>query len=279
MDVRTLPVDLSDNWRGRLRQRRFNNAVYIAFRYFDGLTMITEKMKTDLQKVTNNFEKEICVWSSGVDPNLFNPDNVSDVRCELGLEDRFVIIYHGILSPNRGLQETIEAISKLRKSCPDIMLLLLGKGPAQNELEEWVRNLGLEDHVLIHPPVPLEEVPKYIKSAQVGILPFPDLNWWNTSSPIKLNEYIAMKKPVIVTDIEAHRVVLGNLKCAFYAPDNQPASLARCTKTVVDRKSELSALGEIARKKAIEHFTWEKQARKIKAYFQNLLRDSSVSSS
>ncbi|MFX0197232.1 MAG: glycosyltransferase family 4 protein [Candidatus Hodarchaeota archaeon] len=277
MDVRTLPVDLPDNWRGRLRQKRFNAGVYLAFQYFDGLTMITEKMKTDLQKETNNFEKEICVWSSGVDPKLFDPDNVDDFTEKLGFQDRFVIMYHGFLSPNRGLQQAIEAIAMVRKKYPEIMLLLLGKGPAQTELEEHIRNLRLENHVLIHPPVPFEEVPGYIKSAQVGILPFPDLHWWNTSSPIKLNEYMAMKKPVIVTDIVAHRVVLGKQKCGFYVPDNKPASLARSIKTVLERKSELSALGEIARKKAIEHFTWEKQARKIKAYFQALFRDGSVS--
>lgn len=279
LDVRTLPVDLQSNCRGKLRKIRFTSGVRLAFRYFDGLTMITEKMKRDLQMEVNNFEKEICVWSSGVDPNLFDPNNVSDLRSELGFKDRFVIMYHGILSPNRGLQQAIEAIAIVRKSHPEVMLFLLGKGSAQTQLEELVRNLGLEKHVLIHPPVPFEQVPKYIKSVQAGILPFPDLDWWNTSSPIKLFEYLSMGKPVIVTDIEAHRAVLNNMKCGLFVPNHQPVNIADGIKSILEKASELTAMGVIARDNAIKHFTWEKQARKIKVYFQDILRDGSVSHS
>ncbi|MFH1932383.1 MAG: glycosyltransferase family 4 protein [Pseudomonadota bacterium] len=276
LDVRTLAVELPRNWKGKQQQKRFDTSVRIAFRYFDGLTMITEKMKRDLQTEANNFKKKLCVWSTGVDPNLFDPDNVDDIRSELGFKDRFVIMYHGIISRNRGLQQAIEAIAMVRKSHPEVMFFLLGKGPAQNEIEEQVRNLGLGKHVIIHPPVPFEEVPKFIKSAQAGILPFPDLDWWNTSSPIKLNEYLAMGKPVIVTDIAAHRAALGKLKCGFFVPNHQPDSLARGIKTVMEKEPELAALGEIARKTAIERFTWERQAVKIKTYFQDLLKEDSV---
>jgi glycosyltransferase involved in cell wall biosynthesis len=274
LDIRSLAVDLLGNWKGKQRQKRFDTSVRIAFRYFDGLTMITEKMKKDLQEEAKNFEKKICVWSSGVDPKIFNPDNVGDIRRQLGLEDRFVIMYHGTLSPNRGLQQSIEAISLVRKSHPEILFFLLGKGPAEAELEEQVRNLRLEEHVIIHPPVSFEEVPKYIKSAQAGILPFPDLNWWNTSSPIKLFEYLSMGKPVIVTDIEAHRTVLGKLECGFFVPNHQPISIADGIKRIIEKVSGLSDLGKIARKTAIDNFTWEKQALTIKAYLEDLAKDS-----
>ena len=271
MDVRTLAVDLPGNWRGRLRQKRFETSIRLAFRYFDGLTIITEKMRRDLQKQVNNFEKKTCVWSSGVDVKLFDPDNVVDLREKLGFKNRFVVMYHGVLSPNRGLLQAIEAIGMVKKSHPEVMLFILGKGSAQPELEEKVRKLGLESHVRIHPPVSFEEVPAYIMSAHAGILPFPDLDWWNTSSPIKLNEYLAMRKPVIVTDIAAHRAVLGKLECGFFVPDHQPHSLASGIKAVRAKAAELTKLGEIARNMAIEHLTWEKQAQKIRVYFQNLL--------
>ena len=79
--------------------------------------------------------------------------------------------------------------------------------------------------------MPFEEVPKFIKSAQAAILPFPD---------------------------------------------HQPDSLARGIKTVMEKEPELAALGEIARKTAIERFIWERQAVKIKTYFQDLLKEDSV---
>ena len=43
LDVRSLAVDLSNNWRGKLEQIRWNTSVRIAFRHLDGLTIITNK--------------------------------------------------------------------------------------------------------------------------------------------------------------------------------------------------------------------------------------------
>lgn len=277
LDLRTLPVDLEQNWRGKLRKIRFDSGVRIAFRHFEGLSMITEKMKNNHREKISVFEKKVCVWSSGVDPDLFDPGDVADVREELGFNDRFVIMYHGVLSPNRGLQQAIEAIAIVRKSHPEIMLFLLGKGSAQPALEEQIRDLGLEKHVLIHPQVSYENVPKYINSVQAGILPFPNLDWWNTSSPIKLCEYLAMGKSVVVTDITAHRAVLGKQPCGFFVPNNEPAQIAQGIKTVIGKASELPELGKIARTIIIENFTWERQALKIKDYFQNLLKNNSIS--
>jgi glycosyltransferase involved in cell wall biosynthesis len=157
------------------------------------------------------------------------------------------------------------------------MFFILGKGPAQKELEEKIRNLKLENHIFLHPPVPYESVPKYINSVQAGILPFPDLDWWNTSSPIKLYEYLAMGKSVIVTDIEAHRAVLKNLRCGFFVANDEPAEIAQGIDNLIGKASELPELGKIARAIIIEHFTWERQAKKIKNYFQDLLKNDSVS--
>jgi glycosyltransferase involved in cell wall biosynthesis len=276
MDVRSLPVDFPGHLKKIQRQKRFNTGVRMAFRYFDGLTMITEKMKRDLQAKTGNVDKKVCVWSSGVDPELFNPYKVGNCRNELGFNGRYVLMYHGILSPNRGLQQAVEAVDIVRKSCPEIMFFLLGKGPVQAELEEKIRNLNLQQYVSIHPPVPFEEVPKYINSAQAGILPFPDLEWWNTSSPIKLNEYLSMEKPVIVTDIEAHRAVLDDRDYGFFLPDNKPETIARGIQSAMRNSAQLSDSVKMGRKMIIEKYTWESQAKKIKSYFTGLCSNNSI---
>jgi glycosyltransferase involved in cell wall biosynthesis len=277
LDIRSLVADDPGFLKQIQRQVRFWFSVRFAFRYFDGMTMITEKMKSDLQQTTRNFSKRICVWSSGMDPVLFNPDNVSDLREELQLTERFIIMYHGVFSFKRGLQEAIQAIDIVRKTHPEILLFLLGKGVAQSELEGLVQKLGLQDHVIIHPAVAFEQVPRFIKSANAGILPFPDLDSWNTSSPIKLTEYLAMGKPVIVTDIEAHRAALGNLKSGFFIPDHQPENIANGIRAVIEKKSDLDSLEALGRKTALENFTLEMQAKKIKTYFQDLKQEALIS--
>ena len=57
LDVRSLAVDLKDNWVGILEQKRFDKSIDFAFKNFDGVMAITEKMKKDLQNNTNNYNK------------------------------------------------------------------------------------------------------------------------------------------------------------------------------------------------------------------------------
>ncbi len=277
LDIRTLPVDIPDNWQGRQRQYRFRSSIRIAARYMDGFMMITETMKDRVFASWQSPPKPACVWTTGVNPDLFNPTGIASAREELNLDGRFVIMYHGIFSPNRGLQQTLEAISLLRDRNPEVLFFLLGKGPAEQELRDLVKKLKIENQVIIHPPVALESVPRYISVANVGILPFPDFDWWDTSGPLKLFEYLSMGKPVIVTDIRAHRDVLGDLPCGLFVPDNDPEKLAAAIQAAVAAKDRLKLWGQQGRQLILNKFTWDRQARKIKTYFEYLL-DSENSS-
>ena len=277
LDIRTLPVDMPNNWRGRQRELRFRSSIWIAARYMDGFMMITETMKNRVLSPWERPPKPACVWTTGVDPELFNPSGVTGPPDGLTFDDRFVIMYHGIFSPNRGLQQTLEAIRLLRDRHPELLFFLLGKGPAEQHLGDLVKKLKIENHVIIHPPVALESVPAYINTTNVGILPFPDLDWWDTSSPIKLFEYLSMAKPVIVTDIAAHRSVLGDLPCGLFASGNDPRQLAGAIASAVAAKDHLPQWGQQGRELVLKEFTWNRQAMKIKHFFEHLLTPPAAS--
>ena len=94
------------------------------------------------------------------------------------------------------------------------------------ELKDLSYKLRLENKVNFHTPVSHKEVPKYINRSDAGILPFPDWPGWNTSSFLKLLEYLACGKPVIATRIPAHTSVLDGRNFAFWALTSSPESIA-----------------------------------------------------
>ena len=69
--------------------------------------------------------------------------------------------------------------------------------------------------------VDYEDVPKYISMSDVAIIPLPDMHYWRSQSPLKLLEYLAMTKTVIISDIPAHRAVIGDA-CGIYSPSLHP---------------------------------------------------------
>ena len=115
-------------------------------------------------------------------------------------------------------------------------------------------------------------MPAYVALSDVGLLPFPNLMWWRVSSPIKLMEYMAMRKPVIVTDIEAHREVLGEREMAIYVKDNQPESLAEGIMQAYHKRKTLKNPGRQARQLVESRYTWKKQAEKLALFLEETMR-------
>ena len=96
LDLRTpLVEDAKKNGADRLN---YFLSIKFAKWFLPGVTVITDGLKEDLQPILGE-NKPIAVWGSGVDPDLFDRTKVKPgFRNVLGLEDRFIFLYHG--SPN-----------------------------------------------------------------------------------------------------------------------------------------------------------------------------------
>ena len=99
------------------------------------------------------------------------------------------------------------------------------KGNAVEKLKELVITKKLESNVIINEPVEYNRVPIFIDTCDVGILPLSDIFWWKMSSPLKLIEYLAMGKPVILTDIEAHQQIINSENCEIFIDSCKPEDI------------------------------------------------------
>ncbi|HUN55806.1 MAG TPA: glycosyltransferase [Smithella sp.] len=263
LDVRTQPVEVPDNWRGYITRKKFSMTIKAAARRFNGLLAITDEMAKYLKRITG-IHMPVGIWTSGVNLELFKPDKPYE-RIP-GIDGRFVIMYHGVFTPTRGLDMIILAIDKIRREYPEVLMFFLGDGSMREKMEAMVRERGLDNHVVICGPVPNHEIPRYLHSAHIGILAFPDHEWWSVQSPLKLFEYLAMSKPVIISDIPMNRNVVGNRNIAFYIKDNSAGQICEGIRTAVINREHLSAMGEEGRKLIVEEYSWMSQAGKINKY-------------
>jgi len=273
LDIRTTPVDIV-GFRGFQRRFWFSVSILIAKKLFDGITIITATMK---KKVCNDFDLNpdvVGVWTSGVSDSLFNPKNFISESVELkrkfGLTGKFVVFYHGVFTSTRGLTETIDALKILLPKYPNIVFFLLGTGPLASKLSALIRTEGLQENVIIGNPVDQSEVPKFISMCDVGIVPLPDHPYWRFQSPIKLLEYLAMEKVVILTDIPAHRAVIGKATCGIYISSVNPMEIAKAIEYAYLNKDSLKERGKIGREIVKREYTWEKVAGSLENYLLSI---------
>jgi glycosyltransferase involved in cell wall biosynthesis len=273
LDVRTTPVE-TVGFNGFLQTLLFNTSVLMARKLFDGITIITSPMKEEVCKRFHINPKLLGVWSSGVSTSLFKPENCvsasSELRAKLGLSRKFIVSYHGVLSASRGLIETVEAMLIIRRAYPDVVLFLLGSGPMVPGLKELIQKEELQNNVIVHDPVDYTEVPKHIAMCDVGIIPLPDLAYWRFQCPLKLMEYLAMKKVVIATDIPAHRSIIGKEKCGIYISSAKPMEIAKSIMYAYHNKEKLEEWGKIGRTIIKQEYTWKKVAKNLENYLLSI---------
>ena len=271
LDIRTT-LNAPRNLREYLNEFAFRLSVTLAKKHFDGMTTLTEGMRNEICSRFDVNRDFVGVWTSGVSSELFRPEiyNEEKIRKELSLENKFVVFYHGSMTLNRGIVETVRAVAGLKEKHKDLTLFLLGDTPFLGVFKRLAQEESVVDRVLMHEAVAYDEVPKYIAACNVGIVPLPDLPVWRNQSPLKLLEYMAMKKVVIATDIPANREVIGKSKCGIYISSADPEEIADAITLAYQYKNKLDEWGAAGRAIVVERYAWEKIAQELEGYLLTL---------
>ena len=269
LDIRTIPVE---NVPER-RAVRFKWSCKFAAKYFDGASFITNGTKEIIESEFNIIFKKYTIWSSGVNINIFNPDIKKDTlknQIIYQIRNKFVLFYHGSISENRGIQYILETINRLKDEISNILFISLSNN---NQLIRQYcdnKNLKITDNLLLlDEKLENEEVPKYIKLADVCIVPLPRIEWCEISSPLKLMEYLAMEKPLILSNIKAHLEVVPEDSefCNYFNPDikySLDKAIFDSFHNIENLKSKAFQGRELVKKK----YTWDKQAKKLLQLFE-----------
>jgi len=236
------------------------------------MTTLTSGMKQQLCDDFHVDPDRIGVWTSGVSQEMYVPEKYdrNELRRELSWTDRFVVMYHGRFTLHRGLIESIKAIKIAKQQCPNLLFFLLGSGPTLESMKALVTESNLEKNVEFHAPVPYERVPRFISAADVGIVPLPDLDMWRNQSPLKLMEYLAMKKVALITDIPMTREVIGENECGIYFKTASPTEISTAIMYAQRNREKLIEWGNIGRKIVEERYTWTKVAKDLESYLLKL---------
>jgi len=277
LDIRSTPLK---SWRSsnksalneKLNEFLFSLSLNLAKKKFDGITIVTELMKKEVCDRFNINPNFIGVWTSGVSASIFNPKKIAgkEIKKSLGLSNKFVIFYHGSLRPH-GLVETFKALKLLSTKQQDLILFLLSSRPTFVMFwSKLAKEFGIENNVIFHGKVSYTNVPNYIAMSDLPIVPLPDSPNWRNQSPLKLLEYLAMEKVIVLTDISANREIVGKSKCGIYISSIDPVEIAEAIAYAYRNRESLRKWGVAGRAIIEEKYTWGKIAEEFKDYLLHL---------
>jgi len=164
---------------------------------------------------------------NSVDEALFTPwlDASASAPVSLSPPD-FVMMYHGTLTHLYGLDIALEAFGMVHHQMRGAQFWILGEGPAKASLERQAGQLGLSSKVKFLGAVLPDEIPRWLKQCDTGVLATRQDAFLDLSFSGKLSEYIIMKKAVICARLKTIRHYFSEEALAFFEPNN-PSDLAQ----------------------------------------------------
>ncbi len=197
----------------------------------------------------------------------FRSKNGSSIRDKFGIGEKMpVYLYSGGLVEQRGIENTVLSLKYLK----DGVLVILGEGQIKDSLVEIISSEGLERRVFFSDFILHTEVPTFISSADVGIIPYENvgINHY-LCSPSKLFHYIMAELPVVCSDFPfLRKIVLDNELGATFDPA-KPESIARAIRSVVESNARYEEIKENL-KRAKNIYNWENEEKKFLAIYSSL---------
>jgi glycosyltransferase involved in cell wall biosynthesis len=212
------------------------------------------------------------VIHNGVDVRRFEEDRAARaaIRDEIGAGNRVVIGAVAFFLPWHGVDRLLRVVADNQTLRANVMVLLVGEGPAIPSLRQFVEERSLGDVVRFAGAVPHDRVPSFLSAIDVAVLPRAT----PYASPLKLFEYMAAGKAVVAPrQANVLEVAMEGSEILCCRPDDDQELERQLGRLVADA-GERERLGAAARARILrDDRTWRANARRIvRAYEQILTR-------
>jgi len=227
-------------------------------KYSDGLIVINNYLK-------ELYEKQ-CVSNVLVAHDGVNLDEYSEVENYKysKAKKRPILLYTGNLFKWKGVQTLVDSLDYINI---DVELIVVGGSPeVLKEFRQYVKDNGAQNIVIVG-FIPKKETIKYIKKADVLLLPNSSKDKMSLyTSPLKLFEYMASKRPIIASKLPSICEILDDgVNALLFNPDS-PNDLADVIKYALE--NDCSDIVDKAYHDVFQ-YTWDKRAARIHEFMNS----------
>jgi glycosyltransferase involved in cell wall biosynthesis len=244
----------------------------------DCVITVSYAMKDELEKLGFPPDKIRVCWN-GVDPNKYDPKKVSneerlELRRNYGINDNEnMIFFVGRLVTVKGVHNLVKAMPDVLKDFPETRLVILGIGDLEWDCKNMAKDFGISDKIIFRTEFISEpERIKHYASSDCVVLP-------SIYEPfgIVCTESMSMAKPTVVgaTGTNGFReqiIPSGEEQSGFHVNPHNPKDISWGIKQVLEDKKRAEWMGENARKRVLETFSWDSVAKRTLDIYKEFLK-------
>lgn len=257
------------------------NIFYYALRCAEFLTFAT----ADVVVATNESYREVALvrgWKkpeqvfvvrSGPDLSRFHQVTPNAIYRR---GRKYLVGYVGVMGQQEGLDDFLRVVRYIvqENGCQDIHFVLIGSGPAINQLKALTKELEITEFVEFTGRIPDEELLERLSTCDMCVNPDRKTPFNDRSTMNKILEYMALGKSIVQIDlVEGKRSAAG---ASLYAKPNDEVDFAEKILELLDNPERRRQMGVEGQRRMKEMLEWRHQIPKLLEAYARALPEQEV---
>ena len=199
---------------------------------------------------------------TGIDAGRFRPGERKAARARFGLpQDKILVGIVATLRSWKGHLFLIEAMTRLPEH---IELVIVGDGPLREVIEQKIAGLGLQGRVRMQGQQ--ADVLPWLRALDIFALP----SYANEGVPQALVQAMLVELACVTTAVGGIPEVAEHERTALMVPARDAAALAAAIERLAGEEGLRRELGEAARKRCVEGYSYERMLERMESVFRNV---------
>jgi mannosylfructose-phosphate synthase len=237
------------------------------------LTVTTKVQQEKLEQLYGFTSDNVVIITPGVDIHTFRSLEPGEERVKTGLPPRYVFCL-GRIDSNKGHDLLLNAFDLVRKTIPDVHMVIGGGSPKPEQIElevlDKIKNIvddkDMHSRVRIVGYVPDKLLVPFYQQAELFVLP-------SIFEPFGMAalEAMACSKPVVASKLGGIRDVISSGENGLLIDPSNAREFADAMTTLLRDQQLANRMGQIACKTIQRHFSWEAIAERHIAFYEKFI--------
>ncbi len=199
---------------------------------------------------------KIHVIHNGIDTSVFVPSNPTSPKKQ--------ILWIGRFTPGKGVEYLLKGFGAFSRRFPDYTLVMVGRGPLKDDFVRMIREMDLEDKVVLRDFIPNGKLPGLYQESSLFVLPS-----FEEGVPRTILEAMACGRAVICTALpQLVDIVSG---CGILIPTADAGAVADALSELTSDPALAHNLGQSARAKVVSQYSWDDTVAKTLDLYASLV--------
>lgn len=219
----------------------------------------------------------IDIIPCGTDIHRFGSLSKEAARAAIGIDaDAKMLFYVGRFDERKGIETLVRAVGQSQLRGKEKLKLVIGGGsrPGQSDgkerdrIEKIVAELGMSDFTIFPGRISDETLPAYYTAADVCVVP----SHYEPFGLVAI-EAMACGTPVVASDVGGLQFTVVPEQTGLLAPPQDEAAFATAIDRILSNPDWCNQLGQRARKRVEEKFSWDGVAHQLSELYTTLLEE------